>query len=293
MAEGRLHLRDLLQVLIAHWKIVVGVTAAVVLGVYVTGRKAIPMYQAKATVQVNPKKQIFAHLDDAGIDEMALKTDPVLSEALVLSTQNLGLAVADAVGLRIQLSDHNIRRNDLIYGIEVDSLAVPDSFDLRINGARGWELHDTRGRTMAAGSYDAPLRGPGFTFMVRTDEGPPFTTRFSVIPRVTAANLVRNNIGYAIQPSTNMVDVTYRGMDPTVVPDVLNAAMRALSNYGVDRIREVANQRLTYINDRVGDARTRYLASLAHVQQYKEHEHTADLSAEESALINSIQDADR
>ncbi len=279
--------------LIAHWKVVIGVTLAVVLGVYFTGRNAIPRYRAKATVQVNSKKQVFSRLDDTGVEEMALKTDPVLSEALVLSTQNLGLTVADAVGLRVQFADPAIRRNELIYSVQVDSLAVPDSFDLRVNGARGWELRDRRGRAMASGNYDAPLAGPGFTFMVHSDEGAPFTARFAVIPRVSAANLVRGGMSYAIQPSTNVVDVTYDGNDPSMVPEVLNAAVRALQNYGADRIREIANTRLSYINERVEVAHQSYLTSLSHVQHYKEQEHSTDLSAEESALINRIQDSDR
>jgi len=289
MTESRLHLRDLLQVLIAHWKVVVGVTLAVVLGVYFTGRSAIPRYQ----VQVNSKKQVFSRLDETGVEEMALKTDPVLSEALVLSTQNLGFTVADAIGLRIMFTDPAIRRNDLIYGVQVDSLAQPDSFDLRIKGAAGWELRDRRGRAVTSGTYEAPVAGPGFTFMVHADEGEAYTTRFVVLPRVTAADIVRNGIGYSIQPSTNVVDITYTGTDPSLVPQVLNASLRALQNYGADRIREIANTRLTYINQRVEDARQRYLASLSHVQSYKEREHTTDLSAEETALINSIQDMDR
>lgn len=293
MTESRLHLRDLLQVLIAHWKVVVGVTLAVVLGVYFTGRSAIPRYQARAQVQVNSKKQVFSRLDETGVEEMALKTDPVLSEALVLSTQNLGFTVADALGLRIMFTDPAIRRNDVIYGVQVDSLAQPDSFDLRIRGPAGWELRDRRGRAVTSGTYEAPVAGPGFTFMVHADEGEPFTTRFVVLPRVTAAAMVRDGIGYSIQPSTNVVDVTYTGTDPSLVPQVLNASLRALQNYGADRIREIANTRLTYINQRVEDARQRYLASLSHVQSYKEREHTTDLSAEETALINSIQEMDR
>lgn len=293
MAEGRLHLRDLLQVLIAHWKVVIGITLAVVLAVYFTGRRAIPRYQAVAKIQVNSKKQVFARLDDSGIEEMALKTDPVLSEALVLSTQSLGLTIADAVGLRVQFVDPAVRHNDLVYGVQVDSLAVPDSFDLRINGARGWELRDRRGRAMASGAFDAPVAGPGFTFMVHADEGDAYTTRFVILPRVTAANTVRSGISYSIQPSTNIVEVTYASTDPSLVPVVLNGALRALQNYGADHIREIANTRLTYINERVEDARQRYLSSLGRIQSYKESQHTTDLSAEETSLINSIQEYDR
>jgi len=281
------------QTLIAHWKVVAGITVAVVLAVYVTGRRAIPQYQAAAKVQVNSKKQVFSRLEDTGVEEMALKTDPVLSEALVLSTQALGLAVSDAIGLQVRFTDPAVHRSDVIYGVQVDSLAVPDSFDLRVNGARGWELRDRNGRAIGAAGFDAPVAGPGFTFMVHPSEDDAYTLRFAIIPRVTAADMVRGGISYAIQPSTNVVDVTYTGRDPSMAPEVLNASLRALQNYGVERIREVANNRTSYITDRVEEARQRYLAGLARIQTYKEHEHTTDLSAEESALINSIQDYDR
>ena len=295
MTESRLHLRDLVQVLIAHWKVVVGVTIGVVLAVYLTGREAVPRYQAAAKIQVNSKKQVFANLDNgSGIEEMALKTDPVLSEALVLSTQALGLLVSDALGLRVQFTNPAVQRADVIHSVQVDSLALPDSFDLRVNGGRGWELRDRRGRAMASGGFDTPVAGPGFTFMVHAAvEGDAFNQRFVVLPRVSGADLVRGGISYSIQPSTNIVDVTYAGTDPSMVPEVLNTTMRALQNYGADRIREIANQRLAYINDRVEDARQRYLGSLARVQAYKEHENTTDLTAEETSLINSIQEYDR
>ena len=293
MAEGRLHLRDLVQVLIAHWKVVAGVTVAVVLAVYLTGRTALPRYQAAAKIQVNSKKQVFARLDDAGIEEMALKTDPVLSEALVLSTQALALTVADALGLQVQFSDPQVRRNDVIHSVRVDSLIVPDSFELRVNGSRGWELRDGRGRAISTGGIDAPVTGPGFAFMLHAPGDESFTRRFVTLARVSAADLVRGGIGYSIQPSTNMVDVTYASADPSQVPAILNTAMRALQNHGADRIREVANNRLGYIIERVEDARQRYLSSLSRIQSYQEDQQSTNLSAEEGALVNTIQDYER
>ena len=293
MTESRLHLRDLVQVLIAHWQVVAGVTAAAVLAVFLTGRSAVPRYQATAKIQVNSKKQVFANLDQGGIEEMSLKTDPVLSEALVLSTQSLGMTVADALGLRIQFSDPQVRRNDVIHTVQVDSLALPDSFELRVDGARGWELRDGRQRLLSSGGYEAPVNGPGFSFMVHAVEGESFRRPFRLLARVTAADLVRGGMGYSIQPSTNIVDVSYASPDPSLVPDILNTALRALANHGADRIREVANNRLGYINERVEDARQRYLSSLARIQRYQESEQTTNLTAEEGALVNTIQDMER
>jgi tyrosine-protein kinase Etk/Wzc len=292
-SEPQLHLRDLVQVLLAHWKVVALSTFLVLLATWTASRRSVPRYQSQASVQVSSKKQVFARLDDIDIDEMQFKTDPVLSEALVLSTQSLAQTVSNRLGLRLQFDDLEIRRNDVVYDVQVDSLARPDSFELRITGPQGYEVRDARGQLVASGGYDAPAVGPGFTFMVHEYDGEPYRARLAILPPVTAADGVRGGVGFAVQQNTNVVNVTYTGTDPSLIPDVLNAALRALQNYGADRARDVMANRLRYIQERVEDARERYLTSLARMQAYRETQHTTDLSAEEVALINSIEEFER
>ncbi|HWO88135.1 MAG TPA: polysaccharide biosynthesis tyrosine autokinase [Gemmatimonadales bacterium] len=276
-----------------HWKVVVLATVVVVGATWWTGRSTIQRYQSYAQVQVNSKKQVFARLDDIDVEELALRTDPVLSEALVLSTQALALVVVQREGLQLQLMDPEVRRADVLYDVQVDTLARPDSFTLRILGPRGYELRDSRGQVIASGPYERPAVAPGFSFMVHHYDGEPYDVRFAIVPAIAAANLVRGGIGYQVQPNTNVVSVTYTGTDPSLTPNILNAAVDALAQYGVDRIRDMAARRLQYINERVEDARSRYLAALARVQSYKESQHTTDLSADEVALIQTIQELDR
>jgi len=293
MAESRLHLWDLLQVLFVHARVVVGITAVVVAATWITGRRVLPRYEARATIRVNSSRQPLSRADfsSAAVEDLSMRTDPVLSEALVLSTQQLGVTVADSLGLRVQFLDPAVRRADVIYSVQVDSLALPDTFELRLKGTRGWELHDNRGRTMAAGGYATPVVGPGFTFQVRQSASSN-ALRMAVIGRDDAGNMVRNGLGYTIQPNTNLIEVTYTGGDASQVPAILNAAMIALREYGVQRTRQAANNRLEYIQARSDEARQRYLASLTAMQAYKEQEHTSNLTAEETALINSIQEYD-
>lgn len=287
--EHQVHLRDVLQVLFAHWKLVAALTLLAVFGAYTEGKRTILRYQSGATVQVNSKKQVFARLDDIDVEELALKTDPVLSEALVLSTQALALSVADNLGLQVQMDDPEVWRDDVLYDVRVDSVARPDSFGLEIEGPRGYELRDARGQLVASGGYGVPAAGPGFSFQVREHEGEPYAVRFSVVPRVAAANLVRGGLSYSVEPNTNIVHVSYTGTDPTLVPQILNEALVALQNYGADRVRDIAANRLRYITDRVAEASERYRDALGRVQAYKESQGTTDLSAEEVALINSVQ----
>jgi len=280
------------QVVVAHWRVTAAITVIVLAGAWAASRRAVPRFQSSATVQVNSKKQNFAQLNDIDVEELTLRTDPILSEALVLSTQGLGLVVADRLGLALQVMEPGRWRNDFVYDVQVDSLVPPDSFRLRL-APSGYELRDGRGAMLAAGAYDTPVAGPGVTFRVRPPAGEGTEVWLGLVPRIAAADMVRGGIAFSIQPSTNVVHVTYTGVDPSLAPDILNGALHALRNYGADRIREMAAQRLTYIQERVEDARQRYLASLARVQAYQEEQHTTDLSAEEVALIQTIQEYER
>jgi len=260
LAESRLHLWDLLQVLIVHARVVLGVTAVVVGATWFTGRRVLPRYEARATIRVNSSHQFLgSQLDNAAspLEDLSLRTDPVLSEALVLSTLQLGVTVADKLGLRVHFADRTTRRADIIYNVQVDSLAPVANYQLRLRGARGWELHDERGRAMASGTYETPVVGPGFTFQVHTNLGQPRDLPFAVLSRDDAGGIVRNGLGYAIQPNTNLIDVSYTGDDATLVPLVLNSSMQALREYGVSRTRQLAQNRLSYIQARADESRQR------------------------------------
>jgi tyrosine-protein kinase Etk/Wzc len=277
-------------VLVTHWRVVAFLTILVVFAAFTSSRRTIPRYQSELSVQVNSKKQVFARMDDIDVDELALKTDPVLSEALVLSTQRLALSVVDNLGLRLQFQDRDVWRDQVVYDVQVDTLARPDSFVLQLTGPAGYEVRDLSRRLVASGNYDTLAVGPGFSFKVRAWEGEPYTARFAIIPRVSAAALVSGGLSYAVQSSTNAVAITFTGTDPTQVPEVLNAAAISLREFGADRTREMAGQRLTYIRGQVEQAQERYRQALAEVQRYKERQGMTDLTAEEVSTINSIQD---
>lgn len=291
--ERQLHLRDLVRVLALHWKAVVAATVLVMFATWTASRRNVPVYQSSAAVQVNSKKNYLSRLDDIRIEELSFRTDPILSEALVLSTQALAFNVADNLGLRLQFDDLELRRDDILYDVQVDSMARTDSFTLDIRGPLGYEVRDAHGALVASGGYETPAVGPGFTFRVRQDEGEPYRASFSIIPRVSAADMVRSGITFNVEANTNIVKVFYSASDASLVPHILNASLYALRNYGADQIRQVAANRLQFIQGRVEEARERYLASLARMQSYQESQNTTDLSAEEVALINTIQDLDR
>ncbi len=293
--EHQIHLRDIVQVLVLHWKIVGFICVLVVFAAYTSAKRAMPRYRSDASFQVGSKKYGATRLDEPQVNELDIKTDPVLSEALFLKTQSLALAVVDSLGLQLRLVDERIGRGTVLDNVRVSPAAPNDTFQLVLKGAAGYQLRDARGRVTDAGGYAVPVRDTvhGFSFVVQPSDDSR-TVRFAIIPRVEAGNDVRAGMGFDVQQQgTTVVGAWYEGADPTLAPDILNQALDILRWNGVARLRETAAQREEFLKSSLEEAGGQYRGALAALQQYKETQHTTELSVEEQALLNSLQMFDR
>ncbi|HTT66510.1 MAG TPA: polysaccharide biosynthesis tyrosine autokinase [Gemmatimonadales bacterium] len=279
-----------MRVLAMHWKIVGVVTVVAVVAAYTSARRAVPRYRSDASFQVGSKKYGATRLEEPQVNELDIKTDPVLSEALFLKTQNLALAVADSLGLQLRLLDGRIGRANVLDNVRVALAAPNDTFALVLKGPAGYEVQDARGRVLDAGSYAVPVVDTvhGFRFVVRPADVTR-TIRFAIVAPVTASGEVRGGMGFDVQSGTTVVGAWYEGEDPSLAPDVLNQALEILRWNGVARLRQTAAQREDFLKSSLDEAGGQYRQALAALQQYKETQHATDLSAEEQALLNSLQ----
>jgi tyrosine-protein kinase Etk/Wzc len=289
MRAREIHLRDLLAVMRRHWRIVVLLPLLVALGAWFAGRNAVPQYQSRLTVQINSPKQVFARLDDIDVDELALKTDPILSEALVLTTQGLALRVVQTLGLQVDLEDPLLPRGEVFTRVAVDTGAVPGRYVLERKGATGYELRDEAGTLLAAGPYTDPARGPGLELGVRP-VSEASAVGLTVSPPEVAASWVSAGLSYGVREGTNAVDMYFTGTDPGLVPRILNEAAVQLRLDGAQRAQAVAVRKREYVADQLGQSRRAYEAKLAELQQFKERREISDLSAEAEATVSAIQD---
>ena len=293
-SERQLHLRDILQVLVMHWKVITVVAVVVVGAAYNSAKRAVTFYRSDASFQIGSKKSGAMRPDEPIVSEEALQTDPVLSEALILQTQKLALQVVDTLGLQLRLLDAGIPRGDIFDDVHVGSALPRDTFTLQLSGPSGYVLRDGRGGLIAAAGYSVPVRDTlhalSFTVHPSAVER---SVRFVVIPRVAAGSAVRGGLGFSVHPSTTVVDAWYQGTDQSLAPYILNAAMDALSSNCVQRLRDLSTQRETYLKQQLAEASANYTRALTALQRYKEEEGTVDVSAEEQALLNSVQTLDR
>jgi len=286
-APREIHVKDLWEVVARRWRLVALLTLLVTVGAWLAGRGAIPRFQSQLTVQVSSAKQVFPNGGDK-VDELALKTDPILSEALVLTTQALALRVVADLGLELEIADPSIRRGDVMHTVRVDTSDYQlGTYDL-VQRQNGWELRDGGGVLVTSGAYADPVVGPGFSFVaVPPRDGEP-TVRFSAVRPEAAAAWVRGGISYNVVPETNALSISFTGIDPTLVPVVLNRAAVELRLDGTERARAAAMRKREFIEGQLRDAEAQLQAKLGQVQQFKETNQITDLSTEERSLVEQI-----
>jgi tyrosine-protein kinase Etk/Wzc len=277
-------------VLAAHWKVVGIVAAAVVLAAYLTARRTVPRYRSDASFQVGSKKTSATRLEEPNVNELDIKTDPVLSEALILKTQNLALEVADSLGLPLRLLDDKVARGSVLDEVHVARSAPIDTFLLYLKGPAGYEVRDKHGRVLDAGGYASSVADAahGFAFLVRPS-AVARVLRFAIVSPAAAAGEVRGGLGFDVQPGTTVVGAWYEGADASLAPDILNEALAVLREFGVARLREMSGQREDFLRRSLAEAGGQYRQALAALQRYKESQHATDLGAEEQALLTSVQ----
>jgi len=282
------HLRDLATVVQRHWLLVMLLTGLVGTGAHYSGRRAIPQYQSQLTVQINSPKRVFSLLENINMDEMSLRTDPILSEVLILTTQALALEVADHLSLQLQPSDPTVRRGDVFTHIAIDpNAANSGTFRLVVN-AQGYQLLDVTGAVIASGAVVDTVAGPGFSFAIRP-QAAPITVDFHIISRPSAAARVTGGVSYSVREGTNAVDLSFTGTDPTLVPLILNDAALQLRSMGVQRAVATAATRRQYIEAQLEQSDSAVQRSLRDIQQFREGRQITDLSAQATAIVRTIQ----
>jgi tyrosine-protein kinase Etk/Wzc len=289
MPHREIHVKDLWAVVVRHWKLVALLSVVVAAFAYLNGRRSVTRYQSGLTVQVSSSKQVFARTDDIDVDELSLKTDPIQSEALVLTTQAVALQVVHALSLQLDLADPSSRRSELLSAVAVDSPAPPGRFTLETHEGNRVRLRDAGGDVVAIAAPGEPIVGPGFSFTV-LPQGQPVRVEFRILTPQVAAAMVTGGLSYRVRESTNAVDIWYAGTDPTLVPRILNQAALELRNSGAERARQAAAHRRRYVEEQLARAEQASRDKFRELQSFKESQRITDLGAEEHALVQSIRD---
>ncbi|NIR45224.1 MAG: polysaccharide biosynthesis tyrosine autokinase [Gemmatimonadetes bacterium] len=281
----RVHLEDYWRIVRRRGWLVVLTTVAALAAAFWAASQRPQLYRSALTLQVGDPRGRMGHLGDQDVTSNMLWTDPVESELQQLSTQAVADWVVDSLQLRARSLD--IPRRLLLERIRLDPQAPAAIHRIRVEDDGSVSIESEAEGSASAGQVGRPIGFAAGTLTVRpgVEAG---TYRLRVIPRTAAESMVSGGLAASIRPETNLIDVTYTGSDPLLVPAILNTAAEALRDLGVRRVRDWALARTRFINERLEEAAADLQGALRAVEAYKQSNNLTSLDSEEARILQRM-----
>lgn len=269
------------------WWAVLGVFALVVL--FTTWRTVQKprVYRATATVRIGEGQAPIAGLQTPTYRDY--RVDPIQSEQMVIKSEAVASRAAEKLGLRLQVVRPPLDRVAL-FGTEppqVDSAVANGSYTLDLRDAVYALRQD--GATLGTARYGERLQAAGIAFVVPSR--PDVTggvVELAVIPLRNATSLVRGSIVTRGLPQTNIVEISFTGVEPALVKQAANAVAVSYREFSAADRLERARNRTTFIAQQLDAQRQQLQLAQDALRAFKERAQLSNVNAEQSALVGSI-----
>lgn len=278
----RAHLEDYWRVIRRRaWLILLTTLVALAAAMFVASQRP-QIYRSSLTLQVGDPRGRTGQLGDIDVTPQMLWTDPIESEVQQLTTQAVAKFVVDSLQLRAQSPD--VSRALLIEDVSIDSTAPEGGYRIRIGEGGMVTIEDDGGAAPVQGRVGERLRFAA-GYVVVNPSAQPGEYTLDVVTQATAEALVTTRLASSTRPETNLIDVTYTGSDPYLVPVILNQVASALRHIGVRRARAWARSRTEFIRDRLTESGLQLREALEAVESYKERRGLTSLESEEDRVL--------
>jgi capsular exopolysaccharide synthesis family protein len=280
--------REAVAAIRRRWWLVAGVVAVVMaVGLWRTLRQP-RIYRAAATVRVQQARPAFS--TQPTYQSYDPRLDPLLSEQQVIRSQTVAEGVVDDLGLRLQIREPaNLTRTEL-FGDNpphVDSATAATTFVLTLKPV-SYSLSAGR-TTYGEAPYGTALSGGGVS--VKVDNRPDVEKDrvvLQVVPRGSAALGVRAGIETKVLPQTDIIEISYEGMEPAAVRDIVNAVAATYQTFSTARQRESAKEKSKVTRVAVDSQAVALKRAQDELEDFKRRCMCGDVLSERTALEESI-----
>lgn len=225
-------------------------------------RYATPIYNAKASMLIKSEKNPYSNSNEEFESIFLYKGgSDVDNEIEILKSKNIGLRVADSLGLQIMYSAVGNVKTSLIYPkspITLEILRLQDSsadFAIRVKllNDKEFQLNDLNERYFV-NQYFKTAHGE---FVIRINEKDFSKLQYKeyvveVNSRATAANVVLEGLKVSpIKDRSNVLLLSYQGIHPELASDILNRLMKEYRSSSIEDKNQIAIQTNNFINKRL------------------------------------------
>ena len=282
-------LQDLISAVRRRWWAVLAVFLVVVSWSMWRTLRQERQYLAATTVRIRETQLPAAAMSPRG-SSVDWRVDRLLSEQLIIKSQNVAVGVVKSLGLQVQVDpEAKLRRSQVLNGNPPRLLGTPTSasYTLRL-GADSYEVIADGQRHGPARYGDSLDAGGLILHLARRPAIGRDEVRLYLADTLGVANAIRSAIVTRVVPQTDIVQITYQGNDPPLVRDITNAIAENYKNYSATTQKENATTKANFILARLEDQQVQLRRAQDSLKAFQTRHQTADVSAEQLALATSI-----
>jgi capsular exopolysaccharide synthesis family protein len=251
-ANDEIDLREVMNVLRRHVKLIIaiGIAAAVLTAVYVM--KQTPQYKTLATVRITDVPQSLTSgigtPQEGVVDQMLGKSsDPLLSEMEVLHSRTVLGEVVDRVGLRMRSLTKGLRTGS----IDVTAFPAPDVSDtVKLRFGRTHVTAEGDSASVSA-PYGQPVSVHGLTFTIPKAPEDLQEGMLAVTSRGAAIDDLTVKLGAVRRENTNVVDIEYMDASPRRAALVANTAVEAFQEASASAARKQSERKRVFLEEQL------------------------------------------
>ena len=287
--DDELSLKSVLAAIRGRWFVVLPVFL-VVLAIGTWRTMSEPRrYRAIATVRVPQQRSPISGVGPSGVG-VDYRIDRMVAEQRVIGSREVAARVAHDLGLRLRIAQPQFTPRSRIFGDRppvVDSSATGGELTLRFRD--GDYVLEAAGAELARASYGQPVSARGVTLTV---PGKPAVEGDRVVLEVVgidvAAGDVLGGLGTVVMEKTDIVEISYTGIDPVTVQQVTNEVARTYAEFSKERQRDEQARKTKHIAQSLHDQRDSLIAAQEALKSFREGNQLTDVTAEQSALQGRI-----
>lgn len=204
--------------------------------------KAVPQYRAVSTIRLaNDSRRSLAG-EMSGFDGVGRETDVLQSQIQILSSEAVAAEATDLDGLRLRPAPKSQFVDELTDIRVPDSTAV-DSISVSFGPASATAK---TGTAEASAPYGQPLEIGGVSFTV-AKRPPVGSTALRVVSRDAATGEALGGFSASPRPKTDIIDLSYVGLEPHQARRVTNAIAKAFQAHNAETSQLQSRRRRVFL----------------------------------------------
>jgi succinoglycan biosynthesis transport protein ExoP len=272
------------EILRRRWWLVVGAALAAVGLAWLSLHDAVPDYTAETLIQKRQEAPVLAQsLLDAGGPQQEFG-----SQVEIIRSRTILSPVVDSLGLQLKMKSLQGDRSRIFSSVAVAPDARSGSYSLALAGDDVVLQRAKSDRVLTRARLGDTIQGPDFYVVVSESASLPEPAIFSITDRQASVESLQKSLHIEQGKGPDLINIRYKNADPILAASVVNTVASSYQRYRATAARDVARRRRQVIEGQLVDLADSLRQVQGYVQEYQQGHELLDPSAEGSAVMSAV-----